>query len=346
MKKICALLTSLLLILTLTLPAAAWSNPFTDVPADDYYYKYVQYVNENGIFNGTSATTFEPDTPMTRAMFVTILGRTAGIKADMSAHSRFSDVPDSQWYTPYVGWADENGIVKGYSDTVFGPDDVVTEEQALVIARRFCDVMDIALDWNTASLTYMGNLSDWASDDVMTMTGAGYVHGHRGDGVLYPDSPATRAFAAELITLVSGKLNAQNEKYEALAKNDAAAAMLALKSDYPEGTPWTNADYYEWKGGIFSGGYGCAGFAFMLSDAAFGDLPARQVYDLSDAENTVRVGDILRINGDTHSVIVIGTDANGVTIAEGNYNYSVHWGRTLSWDDVKNADYMLTRYKK
>ena len=60
----------------------------------------------------------------------------------------------------------------------------------------------------------------------------------------------------------------------------------------------------------------------------------------------MRVGDILRINGDTHSVIVIGTDANGVTIAEGNYNYSVHWGRTLSWDDVKNADYMLTRYKK
>ena len=60
----------------------------------------------------------------------------------------------------------------------------------------------------------------------------------------------------------------------------------------------------------------------------------------------MRVGDILRINGDTHSVIVIGTDANGVTIAEGNYNYSVNWGRTLSWDDVKNADYMLTRYKK
>ena len=45
MKKICALLTSLLLIMTFTLPAAAWSNPFTDVPADDYYYKYVQYVN-------------------------------------------------------------------------------------------------------------------------------------------------------------------------------------------------------------------------------------------------------------------------------------------------------------
>lgn len=146
MKKICALLTSLLLIMTFTLPAAAWSNPFTDVPADDYYYKYVQYVNENGIFNGTSATTFEPDTPMTRAMFVTILGRTAGIEADMSAHSRFSDVPDSQWYTPYVGWADENGIVNGYSDKVFAPDDMVTEEQALVIVRRFCDVMGIVLD--------------------------------------------------------------------------------------------------------------------------------------------------------------------------------------------------------
>lgn len=346
MKRWISFLTFLLLLVTFALQAAAWNNPFTDVPAGDYYYKYVQYVNENSIFNGTSATAFEPDTPMTRAMFVTILGRTAGIEVELSASSRFSDVPDGQWYTPYVGWSDENGIVKGYSDTVFAPDDMVTEEQALVIVRRFCDVMGIVLDWNTASLTYIGNLSDWASDDVMTMTGAGYVHGHRGDGVLYPDSPATRAFAAELITLVSEKLTEQNEKYDALSENDIATAMLALKSDYPEGMSWTNADYYEWKGGIFSGGYGCAGFAFLLSDAAFGDLPARQVYDLSDAENTVRVGDILRMNGDLHSVIVIETDANGVTIAEGNFNDSIHWGRTLSWDDVKSADYMMTRYKK
>ncbi len=118
--------------------------------------------------------------------------------------------------------------------------------------------------------------------------------------------------------------------------------MIALQDQYPEGTPWTNDNKYAWKGGIFSVGGGCAGFAFLLSDAAFGDLPARWIepVDFSD----VRVGDILRVNGNTHSVIVLTVGKNSVTVAEGNFNNSVHWGRTLTAADVNAADYMLTRY--
>jgi hypothetical protein len=115
--------------------------------------------------------------------------------------------------------------------------------------------------------------------------------------------------------------------------------MIALKSSYPDGTPWDNSVYYGWKGGIFSGGYGCAGFAFMLSDAAFGDAPAKKVYDTS----SIRVGDILRIDNDTHSVIVLSRSGDTVTIAEGNYNSSVHWGRILNLSET-GVDYILTRY--
>lgn len=61
---------------------------------------------------------------------------------------------------------------------------------------------------------------------------------------------------------------------------EAYAAMIALETDYPEGTPYTNDDFYAWNGGQFYGGYGCAGFAFMLSDAAFGTLPARVYYEI------------------------------------------------------------------
>ena len=60
-----------------------------------------------------------------------------------------------------------------------------------------------------------------------------------------------------------------------LSETAVRNAMLALKASYPEGTPYTNNNYYAWHGGLYSGGYGCAGFAFMLSDAAFGTLPAR-----------------------------------------------------------------------
>ncbi len=119
-------------------------------------------------------------------------------------------------------------------------------------------------------------------------------------------------------------------------------AMIALKSEYPEGMRWTNDNYYGWKGGIFSGGYGCAGFAFMLSDAAFGSLPARRYYQYSVSD--IRVGDILRVNNDSHSVIVLQKVNGGVVVAEGNYNSSIHWGRKFSDNDLKRLTYIMTRY--
>lgn len=121
-------------------------------------------------------------------------------------------------------------------------------------------------------------------------------------------------------------------------------AMIAMQSSYPEGMPWTNDNGYEWNGGIFSAGYGCAGFTFILSDAAFGALPAR-IYNNGDFTfEEARVGDILRINNDTHSVIVLEVQADGVVIAEGNFNSSIHWGRQLTAAEVMASDYIITRY--
>lgn len=120
-------------------------------------------------------------------------------------------------------------------------------------------------------------------------------------------------------------------------------AMIALKETYPEGTPWTNDNSYAWNGGIYSMGFGCAGFAFMLSDAAFGNLPARMIDDWSDYQ--IRVGDILRVNNDGHSVIVLEVNESGVVLAEGNYNNSVHWGRKMSWSELNSTlTYIMTRY--
>lgn len=117
-------------------------------------------------------------------------------------------------------------------------------------------------------------------------------------------------------------------------------SIIALEDKYPEGTNWTNDNYYAWKGGIYSGGYGCAGFAMRLSDEAFGDLPARKYTNV----NNVRVGDILRINNNTHSVIVLTVNEDGtVTLAEGNYNSIVHWGREIDLSSCGFA-YGLTRY--
>ena len=119
--------------------------------------------------------------------------------------------------------------------------------------------------------------------------------------------------------------------------------IIAQKDTYKEGRRWTNKNYYDWKGGIYDRGYGCAGFAFLLSDAAFGDLPARKHRNFSK----IKVGDIVRLEHDRHSVIVLKKEADGVIVAEGNYDDSIHWGRKLSYSEIrKTGTYVFTRYPK
>jgi hypothetical protein len=117
--------------------------------------------------------------------------------------------------------------------------------------------------------------------------------------------------------------------------------LIAQKATFPEGLHWTNDDYYEWNGGTFKGGYGCAAFAFYLSDQAFGTNPATIHRDYDN----IKVGDILRVYNDTHSVIVLEVRADSVIVAEGNYNSSVHWGRKMSKSElIDDYSYIMTRY--
>lgn len=118
-------------------------------------------------------------------------------------------------------------------------------------------------------------------------------------------------------------------------------AIVAQKANFPEGMPWTNSYYYEWQGGIFDGGYGCAAFAFAMSDAAFGNAPAVAHNDYSN----IKVGDILRIYNDTHSVVVLEVRDNSVIVTEGNYDSAIHWGREIPKANlVDPSSYILTRY--
>lgn len=126
-----------------------------------------------------------------------------------------------------------------------------------------------------------------------------------------------------------------------LDPNEIYDILIAFKSRYPEGTSWTNENRSYTSNALFIRGYGCAAFALELSDAAFGDLPKKEHHDIS----AIKVGDILRLNGDNHSVIVLEVRSNSVIIAEGNYNSSVHWGRELTFSDIENTlTYIWTRY--
>ena len=118
--------------------------------------------------------------------------------------------------------------------------------------------------------------------------------------------------------------------------------IMAQKAVFPEGMRWTNDNYYGWNGGIYTGGFGCAGFTFAVSDAAFGDIQARVHKDYSN----IKVGDILRVDNDTHSVIVLEVLEDSVIVAEGNYNSAIHWGREIPKAELIDPhSYIMTRYQ-
>lgn len=119
-------------------------------------------------------------------------------------------------------------------------------------------------------------------------------------------------------------------------------SLMEMKEEYPQGTPWTSRNQYGWNGGGYGKARGCMAFAHMMSDAAFGNLPARKVCDFTIED--VRVGDVLRNGWDSHSVIVTEVHEDYICIAEGNWNYKVNYERTWSAAEVAAGCYMLTRY--
>ena len=86
--------------------------------------------------SGTSATTFSPDTPMTRAMLAAVLYRLEGSPAVTGSDS-FTDTADGAWYADAVLWASQNGIVSGYGGGLFGTNDPITREQLAAILWRY-----------------------------------------------------------------------------------------------------------------------------------------------------------------------------------------------------------------
>src|SRR5690606_18037637 len=94
----------------------AQPSGFQDVSPTDWFYDAVIYVQLNGIFSGTGADTFSPKGTMTRAMYVTALGRMAGVDVSEYSTSSFADVQAGAWYAPYVEWATSRGITVGMGD--------------------------------------------------------------------------------------------------------------------------------------------------------------------------------------------------------------------------------------
>lgn len=180
--------------------AAKPENPFTDVKSGSWYEAAVLYARANGFFDGTSATTFEPDGPMTRAMFVTVLGRMAGVEAaDYAGATDFIDVAEGTWYAPFVKWAARYGITTGTGNGKFLPDGRITREEMAVFFVRYFETFDAMPKADTTVTTKPADLdkvSSWAQDAVLKLWALGLLNG---DGKNFdPKAKASRAQTAAL----------------------------------------------------------------------------------------------------------------------------------------------------
>ena len=180
----------------------ATGNPFTDVHPDDWFYDHVMFVYQNGLMNGTSATTFSPNDPITRAQAAVILYRMAGSPA-VTGDSAFTDVvngPGTAWYYNAVLWAQQNGIVSGYGDGTFRPGTDITREQLAVIFYNYAKHKgyDVSATNDLSGFTDAGDVSDWALPAMRWAVGSGIMGGY-GDGILGPQGTATRAQVAAML---------------------------------------------------------------------------------------------------------------------------------------------------
>ena len=174
-----------------------WVNPFNDVKESDWFYEAIYYAHVNGLMNGVATDEFDPKGSMTRAMIVTILWRYEG--SPETNGSNFTDVKDGQWYSDAIAWANENGIVNGYGDGIFGVNDKITREQFAVILYRYAEYkgFDVSKTADLSGFSDADKISDWALTAVKWAVAEGLIKGRTAMSIA-PDGTANRAEAATL----------------------------------------------------------------------------------------------------------------------------------------------------
>ena len=160
----------------------------------------ILFAASRGLLSGTSDTTFSPDTGMTRGMFVTTLGRLAGINPDSYQTGKFTDVKADAYYAPYVNWAAQTGIVEGITATTFAPDTNINREQMAVIMKNYAAKLGYDLPQTLRAVTFADNtqISSWAKDAVKSMQQAGILTG-KNENKFDPKGTATRAEVATVL---------------------------------------------------------------------------------------------------------------------------------------------------
>ena len=226
LRRLISLAMAVFMALSL-MPAAfaASAGDFGDVPSGAWYYDSVEYVVSHKYFEGTGDNKFSPLASMTRAMFVTVLSRIAGVETDDNV-SPFADVESGAWYSGEVAWAAENKLASGTGNNKFSPNQSVTRGDMAAFMAKFvsyyCEKNDLSPPAAGAAKTFTDGdkIPSYARDAVALCATYGIIDGYT-DGSFKPSATATRAEVAAVIRrldilLGSDESNKKTEKTPAV----------------------------------------------------------------------------------------------------------------------------------
>ena len=268
-KPFHVLLAGVLLISALSIPASAAEAPFSDVSASAWYFESVERVYEEGWMNGTDASAFTPNGPLTRAMLAVILWRIEGSpEADRIA--AFTDTAATAWYADGLSWCVEKGMFTGYPNGAFGPDDAVTREQLAAVFFRYAEQTGTAPAGQTGRAAFKNGCA-WAAD------ACNWANEHNlftdAVGALDLCAPASRAEIAYLLD----QYFPSEKVASALTENNFGSMGYLL---YTPTDPQPDMPLIVYlhgghgKGSDLSVLTGTDGFPQYLADGLLGDVPA------------------------------------------------------------------------
>ena len=236
MKKLFSVILALIILaaaFTASVPAYAAKIGFSDVSEDRWSYDSIKNAVECGYMQGVGGGLFDPEGALTRAMVATVLWRRESSHAPAAA-SGFTDVPADGWYSGAVAWAKETGVVKGLTETAFGPDEFITREQLATMLFRFSLNAPVSIPERADLEPFAdgGTVSDWSEEAMRWAVEANLLKGTDG-GRLDPGGFATREQFAAII-----------ERYDnsfKLSYNQPVLRSHYTEKEYP---PVDDADFY------------------------------------------------------------------------------------------------------
>lgn len=172
---------------------------YYDVPKTSWFAESVQYVTDNGLFNGYPNNYFAPDEYMTRGMLITVLYRASGSPDVSDLRIPFEDIPHDAYYTNAVIWGWNLGIVNGTSSTKFAPDTVLTREQMVTMLYRYSNgANNVYGSEVVAKFNDADSISTFAKSAMYWAVGNGIING-TSSTTLSPQNPATRSQTAKVL---------------------------------------------------------------------------------------------------------------------------------------------------